>query len=397
MAPELNVSVLTPPPAPALAFRTRLVRWLFRIHRWTGLVAGIPIAVILVSGTVVVFKDEIDEFANPRLLVVQPARSRVPIDQALASVLPVQSITLPVEPHRPYLAYRRSSNGGNEQVAIDPYRGTVLGARPANGHLADILRQLHVRFYFFGATGRIVVGALGLILCLSGITGLILYPRFLRGQSWRSIRMRRGAQWANSDIHKLAGIVTLAVNLLWALTGAVLGLENLAAYYRPAQKYLHPQPTVRASTSPSRVTLENALATAAHAIDGFTPRSLSFPSRAGQPVVVHGNVHGAWSAPASSWVALDPATGAVLETHDERAAHLATQIYNLHDPLHFGYFGGAATRWLWFVAGAFVSVLPITGYAVWWLKRRGPKGQFRCCDSPAIRGRATIATPSRHL
>lgn len=375
MATEFNLRLLaeksgeTAGRAPALA-GTRAVRWLFRIHRWTGLLTGIPIAVILISGTIAVFKDEIDELINPRLLVVQPASTRVSVDRALAPVLPAQLVQLPDQPHRPYLVYRRSPGGKNEEVAIDPYRGAILGVRPANGHLADVLRQLHVRFLLFGATGRIVVGVFGLILAISGITGLILYPRFMRGeQRWYGIRWSRGAQWVNSDIHKLAGIVTLAVNLLWALTGAVLGLENLAAYYRPAQKYLHPQPTVLASAGPLAVPLERAIAISTGAIEGFAPRSLTFPSAPGKPLLVYGNTAGNWTAPSSSWVALDPVTGSVLETHDERRAHLVTQIYNLHDPLHFGYFGGAATRWLWFVIGVLVCALPITGYMVWRRKR----------------------------
>jgi uncharacterized iron-regulated membrane protein len=371
MAAEHNVQLLAAAGKTAASSRTRLIRWLFRIHRWTGILAGIPIAIILLSGTAAVFKDEIDEFFYPQLLVVDTGPSRVPLDQAIRPILPAQTLLLPDAPHRPYLAYRRGPSGKNEQVAVSPYSGAVLGTRPANGHVADILRQLHLRFYFFGATGRIVVGVFGLILTISGITGLILYPRFLRGsQRWYRIRWLRGAQWVNSDIHKLAGVVTLAVNFLWAVTGAVLGLENLTAYYRPAQKYLHPQPTVRASAGPLTVPLESALATASVAINGFTPRSLSFPSVSGKPLLVYGNTAGTWSAPSSSWVALDPVDGRVLQIHDERRAHVVTRIYNLHDPLHFGYFGGAATRWLWLIFGALVSILPITGYAVWWMKTR---------------------------
>jgi uncharacterized iron-regulated membrane protein len=378
MAPELNIQLLDAkaggtavrgsPPA-----STHAVRWLFRIHRWTGLLAGIPMVVILISGTVAVFKDEIDELLNPSLLVVKPVQSRVSIDEALGGVLPAQSVLLPDKPHRPYLVYRRSPDGKNEQVAIDPYRGVILGARPANGHVADFIRQLHVRFYFFGATGRIVVGVFGLMLAVSGITGLILYPRFLRGgQRWYGIRWSRGPQWVNSDIHKLAGIITLAVNLLWAITGTVLGLENLTVYYPAARKYLHPQPSVDASTGPLSISLETAISASSRAIEGFAPRSLIFPTAAGKPLIIYGNTAGNWTARSSSWVALDPSTGRVLQTHDERHAHLVTQIYNLHDPLHFGYFGGTATRWLWLVLGVIVCVLPISGYAIWWLKSKPP-------------------------
>ena len=365
MAAQLKHPVLAP-----ASSGTRLIRWLFHLHRWAGLIGGIPLAMILVSGVIVVFKDEIDEFFNPQLLVVSPAASRLPLDQALAPVLPAQQILLPDSPTRPYLVFRRSAAGPSEQVAVDPYRGTVLGSRPPNGHLADVLRQIHLRFYYFGATGRIIVGVFGLLLAFSGITGLILYPHFMRGaQRWYAVRWGRGTQWVNSDLHKLTGITTLLINLLWAISGAVLGLENLAAYYRPAQQILHPQPTVNASRGPLSVPISALLRTSQKVIAGFTPRRISFPVKPGQPVTVYGNTGGPWTAPTSSWVALDPQTGNALQIHDERRALLATRAYNLLDPLHFGYFGGLPTRWIWLLIGIPVSLLPITGYVIWWKKR----------------------------
>lgn len=174
---------------------------------------------------------------------------------------------------------------------------------------------------------------------------------------------------ARSGSTVISGITTLVINLIWAISCAILGLENLAAYYRPAQRFLHPQPTVTASRSPLAVPLSSFLQTSQKAIEGFTPRRISLPTKPGQPVTVYGNTAGSWSAPTSSWVALDPLTGAALQTHDERSAHLATRAYYLQDPLHFGYFGGGATRWLWFVVGIPVSLLPLTGYVIWWKKR----------------------------
>lgn len=334
-------------------------------------------AVILISGTVVVFKDEIDEFLNPGLLAVTPVSRPLPLDSIAATLsgsgAPVTQLVLPGEPQRPILALRQSRFKTLEQVAIDPYRGTILGVRPANGHIADILRQLHVRFYFFGATGRIVVGAFGVILAISGITGLLLYPRFVRAQRWREVRWSRGGQWIASDLHKLLGIVTLLVNLLWAVTGAVLGLENFAAYYRPARELLHPSPSVTVEPGrPLRASLDAAVETASSAIPGFRASSITLPARknSGGPLVVYGNTHGSWTAPGSSWVALDPLDGRVLQVHAEDRSSVVTRIYNLHDPLHFGYFAGSFSRWLWLFTGTLVSTLPATGIYLWWAKRK---------------------------
>ena len=57
---------------------------MFRIHRWTGLLSGLVILFLSVTGALLVFKEELDEFLNPHLLVVQPGEARIPLEQAMA-------------------------------------------------------------------------------------------------------------------------------------------------------------------------------------------------------------------------------------------------------------------------------------------------------------------------
>src|SRR5207249_11033363 len=112
-------------------------------------------------------------------------------------------------------------------------------------NFANVLRQLHLRFYFFGFWGRVVVGAFGVILLISTITGLLIYWRFMRGvfaQGLRFWQIRKGPQLSTSDLHKLVGIGALVFNLVIAFTGAFLGLENLARYAPGVQQALQPRP-----------------------------------------------------------------------------------------------------------------------------------------------------------
>ncbi|MBK9168245.1 MAG: PepSY domain-containing protein [Bryobacterales bacterium] len=364
--------------SPAVTAAASRTRFLFRLHRWTGLLLGIPALIILASGTVAVFKDEIDELINPGLLVVEPGPSRVPLDQLFRTAQegrrPLSRIQLPAHPARPLSVFGPDASGSTREVTLNPFTGLVLGERPANGHLADVLRQLHIRFYFFGATGRIVVGVFGLVLLISGLTGIILYPRFQRGWSPQPRNWRRGPQWLQSDLHKVGGYVSLAVNLLWAFTGAVLGLENLAPLHPPTQRLLHPIPSVRAEAADLGVSLDQVVASSRQVIDGFEPRTILLPGGRQNLLMLVGNTGGAWTAPYSSWIAFDPAGGHVLEVHDERQAHPVTKIYNLHDPLHFGYFAGFASKLIWFLVGIVVTALPVTGYLLWKHKRASRTG-----------------------
>ena len=97
--------------------------------------------------------------------------------------------------------------------------------------------QLSQAFLLF-----LLVGFFGLTLLLSTLTGLLIYARFIKGVKWWRVRRGRGPQVSSSDWHKLIGILSLAFNLVIAVTGAVLGLENLARYAPEVGEKLHPQP-----------------------------------------------------------------------------------------------------------------------------------------------------------
>ncbi|NUQ19568.1 MAG: PepSY domain-containing protein, partial [Gemmatimonadaceae bacterium] len=67
--------------------RRRSVRpALRRLHRWLGVAAGVLLVVTGLSGSVLVFRREIDAALNPRLLRAEPAASRVPLQRILNGV-----------------------------------------------------------------------------------------------------------------------------------------------------------------------------------------------------------------------------------------------------------------------------------------------------------------------
>jgi uncharacterized iron-regulated membrane protein len=363
-----------PPNLSSVSAQTRLVRFLFRIHRWSGLLAGVPLAIILFTGTLAVFKDEIDQVLNPHLLLVQPTLHRSSLQAAYqlarTTNIRIDIIELPSRHDRAVSFYGYTPDGTWQQITIDPYRLHILGNRDVRSSFADILRQLHVRFYFFGPTGRIVVGLFGLALATSGITGLLLYPRFIRAHPWRCIRWRRGPQWLWSDLHKLFGLVSFACNLLWAVTGMVLGLENLGAYWKPVQRAFHPTPTVRATTFELLTPLDSFIHHAQRIMPELHPRRISLPSRLGAPIILYGTSQGSWTGESSSWIAFEPADGRVLQLHRHQDAPLLTRMYNYLDPLHFGSFAGLSSQILWFFFGVLVSLLPVTGLFLWFNKKK---------------------------
>lgn len=389
----------------------RRARQLFALHRWTGLGTGLVVLFLSVTGSILVFKTEIDRWLNPELLVSAVTASAsatrdVGFDGALRSArerfprMPVDAMSAPQDRADVYSVWMRKG-GVLHQVTVDSYSGAVLGGRDYSTSFADVMRQTHVRFFAFGWQGRVVVGAFGVTLLFSSLTGLLIYGRFIRAlPRWWSIRGGRGLQISTSDWHKLIGILALAFNLVIAATGAVLGLENLARFFPAVGEAIHPGPTEAVlanvpATLEGAIPVSSAIARARSALEGFEPGYIIFPVAGASHYQIYGNLSGRIAMRNASGAIVHALSGEVLYRHSAREARLIAKAYNWMDPLHFGYFGGVWTKWLWVLFGLTSAFLSISGFVIWWMKiRRRPARQRRHPTAPrASRSPATALRP----
>lgn len=362
-------------------------RQLFAVHRWTGLLSGVVILFLSITGSALVFITEIDRALNRDYLVSKGSGEVTSPDRAVASIQQVypkarvNSLYYPKGDDGVYLAYtnRLTENGKRfDIVTVDAHSADVLGTRDQKSSLAFILRQMHLRFFFFGWKGRVVVGAFGVVLLVSTITGLFIYGRFIRAlPHWWSVRKDRGLQISTSDWHKLIGIVALVFNLVIAVTGAVLGLENLARFSQPVREAIHPAAPKSVIPEPPTdlekvVPVSVAVAAAQSSIEGFIPVSVSMPNKKNH-YTVHGNLAGHIAMEGASEVGVDATNGRVFFVSSARSARPVTKAYYWMDPLHFGYWGGIITQIIYAVFGLTTGFLSITGFIVWYMKKTARK------------------------
>lgn len=372
----------------------KTVRQFYIWHKWTGLLTGLFLFVITLSGAVAVFKEEIDRAITPAK-VIQPQGRALSLDELLQRMRaqrPTQKIGGVQLPERADAALvvrmedpNQTGSGQFYEAFVDPYTGRVTGERRSE-NVANVIRQLHARFYYFGFWGRIVVGVFGLALLLSVVTGLVLYAPFMKGvfrQGLRFWQVRRGhgAKLFTSDWHKLIGIVSLAFNVVIAVTGAALGLENLAKYSQSIDAAIHPRPLPNKQPGEAKLTLEAAIAQAQLALPDFAPRALLLPTAKNNQFTIYGNLRGRFARDSASFVTVDAASGATLQSYAASRARPATKLYDLMEPLHFGNFAGVPLKVIYLFFGLASAFLPVTGFVLWWLKQRRTK-----------RGRGTVAS-----
>nr|WP_145552766.1 PepSY-associated TM helix domain-containing protein [Variovorax boronicumulans] len=355
----------------------RTLARLLTLHAWAGIVTGLLLFVVCFSGAVVVFKEEIDLWANPSLARLPRAEAPVALDTVLAQLQArypgavVETIALPDALNPAYFAFLQEAGAPAAQrtkVALRADTGAVVG--PVDSQLGQYLRMLHV-FLFFGP--RWIVGFLGVAMLVLIATGIVIHRKILAElftQRWgRSLRV------VLSDLHKSAGIWGLGFHILIAATGAWLGLAPLfeqgwayVASTAPAARAAAP---AKARPAPAAMHSLDALhAAARQAVPGLQVAHVSLRQwgTAAAQVRFTGGLQDHLASTAR--VEFDAATGRMRAQHDPRTAGFWSLTNGLMEPLHFGDFGGLPLKWLYFFLGLTPAMLSLTGTLVWLDGRR---------------------------
>lgn len=351
----------------------------FRLHSWLGIVTGVGLLLVAWTGSLVVFNDEIEWVLDPDVRA-DPARGIAPLNDVVAAIQhrhPGLRLELhpQIGPHWVHVAYVYEGRT-QRMLLIDPATAAIRRDDAMDGYVFSysyFLRQLHVRL-LMGYWGRVLVGAFGVTLLLSVLTSLRIYREWFR--SLVRLRRNEGRRIFHMDLHKAIGLWSLLFNVVFAVTGAVLGLENL--YFRLWPPAREEAPLVAAAQV---FTMPPPLSPGAF-VDGLSRIDPTFrPTAIGVSpdgaLVVHGDHPGVLAAEGASRFEARADTGVVTATRDARRERWPGYLYNLLDPLHFGYFGerwgvaaGYAVELLWFVAGLAPGALAITGGVMWTIRRR---------------------------
>lgn len=161
---------------------TRLV---FRIHSWLGLITGVFLLIMILSGVYLVYRAELDRWANPELRVRPVAARTASIDQMVSAArtsfpdLRAGYLMFPTEPWMTFVAFLREKGPDGEvirhQVYIDTGTGQVVGHRLSYHFLADWMVRIHEGLWLPDFWGQPLVALTGVILALASLTGLWVY------------------------------------------------------------------------------------------------------------------------------------------------------------------------------------------------------------------------------
>jgi uncharacterized iron-regulated membrane protein len=395
------------PSAPVAAnqkktFWRRLVRqpqqlWirkaLFQVHLWTGIIVGLYIIAIGISGSILVFKEEL--MPRPRISVPAPDLRACTPEKLLAVVSRVEEAypdkdafltACPQEANPLYMTTLREKRNGPPQrggehpwqlsVYSHPSTLQVIGAAEREESWVTWMEELHVNL-LLGRSGRLWNGIGAATLLALVLTGMVLWWPGIR--AWKRallLDLQRGWKRINYDLHNVTGFWTLAFTLMWALTGMYFTWPWL--FTTPINKVS----TIVTASYPAAEMRKLAQ----WPLKPEVPLDLMAILKESQEISPDGYLEGYFygSGPKpiftvymararmgdysnTDFIYFDQRTGEHLYTwHRGKNQTLGDWLVWLVAPLHFGTSWGTGVKWAWFVLGLILPLLTITGFIMYW-------------------------------
>lgn len=220
-----------------------LRRAVFQVHLWSGIGFGLYLLVVSVTGSIVVYSNELYRAATRAPILVTPSGPRLNDDElknAATQKYPgytVISIGVGENPDQA-VSITLSGNRGRKDRLFNPYTGADLGnSVPLSIYLVSKLLELHDDL-LGGPTGRRVNGFGAVMLIVLALTGIVVWWPGIK--NWRrSLILRRGVGWRRFtwDLHSVIGFWLFAFILLFGLSGIYLGnpqfFQDLADKLQP--------------------------------------------------------------------------------------------------------------------------------------------------------------------
>jgi uncharacterized iron-regulated membrane protein len=209
-----------------------LRRALFQAHLWSGIGVGLYIFMISVTGSVLVYRNELYRAATAKPILSTGSGPRLTDGQlAEAARLSypdyrVVRIARARNPEQAVDVWLRRGNTTKMRL-FDPRTGKDLGnSVPAGIWLVSKLMDLHDNL-LAGSNGRQVNGAGAVALLALATTGLVIW--WPGSKTWRrSLTLHRGVGWKRFTwhLHSTVGFWSLGFTIIFGVSGVYLAIPE---------------------------------------------------------------------------------------------------------------------------------------------------------------------------
>jgi uncharacterized iron-regulated membrane protein len=375
--------IALPQPASSKTRRQNWRRVWLNAHLYLGLSAGFIFAMVGLTGSVLVFYVELDEFLNPPLRIEmtdtqKPLQTYETLLQSLQKKHPERTGSWRMEMPRDnqsMVTARYYKPHETEHlhfapymVSINPYTAEIVSSRFWGDTVMTWIYDLHYTL-LFDTTGKLILSIIGGFLLVILLTGIYLW--FPSKTQWKNaLTFKRNSSSARFvfDLHKLNGVYSLGLLLLLVLTGVLLELPDT---FNPlinqlSPLYQSPEITFHNQAHKQRVVVDNAVNIALTEYPKAQLRWIETPNNLTgvYRIMLYQTGEPSKRFP-KTIISIEQYSSKVLNIRNPVESSNGDLFVRVLHPLHSGEIAGLTGRWIVFFSGFIPAILYVTGFMRW--------------------------------
>ncbi len=370
------------------------------IHKWLGLISGIVVFILGITGCIYVFHDDLKVLVYPGKYYLSPVKDQkpLPLSQLISiagNELPsgekISRVDLYPAPGRTWIfrAAKTDENAFghwnyqvyNKRVFVNPYSGKVQAVEDSRTEFFQVVLQMHMNLLLGKKAGHVVVGYSTVIFLVLLITGLVLWwpKKWSKRTMKQSFKLDFGLKWKrlNYDLHNILGFYSLLFALLIGITGLVFSFPEFKTFYTDTLNRIGSRESAKIKTTeqfetvPFRTTqtLDNALFYALENYPEADMMSIRLRDSDEEFHDIQIRLEKGRSG-AHRWYYFNQKDGQISKVKSSEGLRPGDKLAALNYDIHVGSIGGWPTKILAFMVSLISASLPVTGFLVWWYKHK---------------------------
>ncbi len=350
------------------------------LHGWLGLVSGIIVFFLGITGCLLAFQQEIESL-QPYRHVAQQQKEYLPpsvIRETAESALPgkkIHSVKYGAENKSAIASFY-----GQDYyylVFADPHTGKILHVKNMNADFFRIIIMGHYYLWLPPSIGQPIIASGTLIFLIMILTGIVLWwPRNGSAAKQRfKIKWRGSIQRRSYDLHSVIGFYISWVTIFIALTGLVWGFQwfadcvyKISSGGKKLVQYYEPLSIGKSNSKDTRWPTDQLWLNLFHEKQSSGSFEIHFPENDSSAITV----------------ALNPSEKTYWKTEyryfdintlqELNASHpfgkiskasAADKAMRLNYDIHTGAIAGIPGKILAFAGSLLAASLPVTGFLIW--------------------------------
>lgn len=379
---------------------TRFRKIIGQIHLWLGLITGLVVLIVSITGCLFVFQKEISDLIQKETFFVKPPTSVVTLpystllkkaEQALGKDHPVNfSTTYKDKEHAwEFMTYKAGdpkaltyfgSIDYYESVFINPYTGAVTGLHDYKYDFFNIVKFIHWSLLLNDTYGQNIVGYSTLIFVFMLITGMVMWwpKKWSKTNINKSfkVKWKAGFKRVIYDLHNVSGFYVMLITLVLALTGMVFAFKWFqTTVYMVASGSISPPEVKQVKSKPAPPVLypvDIAFKKAKVLLPASDRINVSPAAGADGVIYIYG-IQGKETYYHADALQFDQYSGKLLYRRNYEEQNAGEKLIGMNYDIHVGAILGLPGKIIAFIASLVAASLPVTGFMIWLNRKKKKK------------------------